>query len=110
MLNRLSKTIFQAFLLLALMSIPLAADPLGYKVLFIPSNAPDPVTLNVAPNVDYYSVLIDSVFLDRNDSFFTKNNVALVATLTVDGRELILPVYAKHDPGVSGLLGIHNYS
>lgn len=108
--NRHTIIIFRVCLLLVLMSIRMVADPLGYKILFIPSNAADPGTLNVAPNVDYYSILISSVFLDRNDSFFTKNNVALVATLIVDGKELTLPVYAQHDPGVSGLLGIHNYS
>jgi hypothetical protein len=88
----------------------MAADPLGYKILFLRSSVADPLTLDVAPNVDYYSILVSSVFLDRDDSFFKKNNIAVVATLTVDGKELTLPVYAKHDPGVSGLLGIHNYS
>lgn len=88
----------------------LTADPLGYNIVFIPSTVADPASLNVSPNVDYYSILISGIFLDRDDSFFKKNNVAVVVTLTVEGKELTLPVYAKHDPGVSGLLGIHNYS
>jgi hypothetical protein len=91
-------------------SLPVAADPLGYKILFLRPTAADPATLDVAPNVDYYSILISSVFLDRDEGFFKKNNVAVVAALTIDGREFTLPVYAKRDPGVSGLLGIHNYS
>jgi hypothetical protein len=88
----------------------LAAEPLGYKIIFVPAGGSNQPDLAVTPNVDYYSVLISSVFLDRDDRFLTKNNIAVVATLTVDGKDLTIPVYAKHDPGVKGLLGIHNFS
>ncbi len=58
---------------------------LGYQNFFI-AGSPDPKNTLIETNKDYYSVYLFSVFLDKDESFFKKNNLAVLVNLEVDPK------------------------
>ncbi|HEX8412218.1 MAG TPA: hypothetical protein VF883_25440 [Thermoanaerobaculia bacterium] len=83
--------------------------PVGYKIAFIETTPAPKTDAIIRSNTDYVSVFLDSVFINRDEKFLTKNNFAIDVALEVDGKALSIPVYAQRDPKVNGKLGLIHY-
>jgi len=66
----------------------------------------DPV---IVANQDYFSVFVDGICINKNETFWRKNVINVLATLEVNGSAVSVPVYSGRATNTNCRIAVSNF-
>ena len=96
MATRVASRVVMCICLIAALCAVAASQEMQNAVYIIKTtDIVSPADAIIAPNRDYYSLYIDGVCINQNETFWKKNVVSFTILLEVNGKALTIPIYQE---------------